>query len=318
MEHVIAALVALAFDKWIGDPEHLPHPVRLIGALISKLDRAFNQGRFRKGKGVLTVLIVSICCFLIPLAIITVAYQLHLIIGIAVEAVLIFTTIALNDLEKAARRVEIPLRAGDFTEARAKLGWIVGRDTDTLGESEIVRGTVETVSENTSDGITAPLFYALLGGAPLAFFYRGVNTCDAMLGYKNEKYISFGWASARLDDLLNLIPSRLTGIAMLLANAKKYNKHVGHLVKKLPIHARKHPSPNSGWCEAATALLLGVQLGGQNHYQGTISNRPLIGTKTVSLATAHIHEAIQIMKRTTVMFLTFISLGVLIIDYLFT
>lgn len=317
IEHVIAAIIAVVLDKLIGDPEHLPHPVRFMGLLINKLDKLLNKGSYLKQKGVIATLIVCTSSFIIPFFIIVLVYEFHLIAGIAVEAFLIYTTIALHDLEKAARRVEVPLLKGDMNEARAKLGWIVGRDTEHLNEQEIVRGTVETVAENTSDGITAPLFYSLFGGAPLAFLYRAANTCDAMLGYKNERYREFGWASARFDDLLNLIPSRLTGWLMAAGNARKVKKPLSELIKKLPVHAHRHPSPNSGWGEGAMALLLGVQLGGENMYEGVVSKRPLIGEAENKLTVEHIDQAVQIMKRTTLLFLLFICIGGAILGYFF-
>ena len=137
--------------------------------------------------------------------------HIHLYVGILVEAWLISTTIAAKGLKQAANEVAVPLKKGEFDEARKKLSYIVGRDTDSLKEEEMTRATVETVAENTSDGVTAPLFFALIGGAPLAMLYRFVNTCDSMVGYKNESYGQFGWASAKCDDVLNWIPSRITG-----------------------------------------------------------------------------------------------------------
>ena len=145
-----------------------------------------------------------------------------------------------------------------------------------LDEGEISRGAIETVAENTSDGVTAPLFWALLGGAPLAMVYRATNTCDSMVGYKNERYKEFGWASAKWDDVMNWIPSRLTGMIMLLGNRPEkisYRKAWTILFRD----AKKHPSPNSGWGEAAVASILGIQLGGINYYKGIISNRAKMG-----------------------------------------
>ena len=186
------------------------------------------------------------------------------------------TTIAHKSLKDAALEVYDPLQKEDYQEARLKLSYIVGRDTEQLDESEIVRGTVETVAENTSDGVTAPMFWAWIGGAPFALLYRAINTCDSMVGYKNDKYSEFGWASARMDDVVNWIPSRLTGFIMLLANRPQKTK-VKKTWKILFRDAKKHPSPNSGWCEAAAAAILGVQLGGVNTYKGIVSNRALMG-----------------------------------------
>ncbi len=198
-----------------------------------------------------------------------------------------------------------------------KLSYIVGRDTEQLGESEIVRGTVETVAENTSDGVTAPMFWAWIGGAPFALLYRAINTCDSMVGYKNDKYSEFGWASARMDDVVNWIPSRLTGFIMLWANRPQKTK-----VKKtwniLFRDAKKHPSPNSGWCEAAAAAILGVQLGGVNTYKGIVSNRALMGDPLYHLERNDIIKMNLILSRTTFLFLLILWLGGVFIDMAIT
>lgn len=167
----------------------------------------------------------------------------------------------------------------------------------------------ETVAENTNDGVTAPIFYAIIGGAPFAFMYRAVNTLDSMLGYRNEKYLLFGRASAKWDDWLNLLPSRLTGICMVLANT-----HVSAIVINKAFHilfrdAKKHPSPNSGWGEAAMAALLGVQLGGTNTYNGQQSVRPKLGNPLRLLNQEHILHANSVMNRTVYLF-TFLVVAI--------
>ena len=186
---------------------------------------------------------------LLSYLIIAAAYQIHFLVGLVVESILISTTIAHKSLKDAAMDVYTPLEKGDIGHARLKLSYIVGRDTEHLAEGEIVRGTVETVAENSSDGVTAPIFWALIGGAPLALLYRAINTCDSMVGYKNDRYSDFGWASARLDDVVNLIPSRLTGFMMLLSNGP-FDDNRKQAWEILFWDAKKHPSPNSGWCEA--------------------------------------------------------------------
>ena len=165
-----------------------------------------------------------------------VAYQIHPLVGIIVEGILMATSIAHKSLKDAALEVYDPLQKEDYRNARLKLSYIVGRDTEQLGESEIVRGTVETVAENTSDGVTAPMFWAWIGGAPFALLYRAINTCDSMVGYKNDKYSEFGWASARMDDVVNWIPSRLTGFIMLWANRpqKTKVKRLGTFCSEMP------------------------------------------------------------------------------------
>ncbi|WP_338471473.1 adenosylcobinamide-phosphate synthase CbiB [Niallia sp. XMNu-256] len=306
--HVLAITLALIIDRFIGDPPSWPHPVKWMGSLICILEKKWNHGWNRKWKGIMMVLFVLLSIFLPAIFICAISYKIHFVVGILVESILISTTIAHRSLKEAAMEVFTPLKQTDIGQARLKLSYIVGRDTDQLMESEIVRGTVETVAENTSDGVIAPLFWAWIGGAPLALLYRAINTCDSMVGYKNDRYSDFGWASARLDDFMNLIPSRLTGFAMLLSN-RPFNNRTKQAWEILFRDAKKHPSPNSGWCEASAAALLGVQLGGMNTYKGIVSNRALMGDPVISLSRDHILKMNQILTRTTLMCLLFLWLG---------
>ncbi|MFD1360082.1 adenosylcobinamide-phosphate synthase CbiB [Lentibacillus salinarum] len=306
--HLFSITLALIIDRMIGDPPSWPHPVRWIGALISWLERRLNKGVLRKAKGVILLIIVMMAVFSITCLVVWGAYQIHAIIGIAAESVIIATTIAQNDLKKAALNVYQPLKDGDMPTARQRVSMIVGRDTQILDASGITRATVETVAENVSDGITATLFWAFFGGAPLAMVYRAVNTCDSMVGYKNERYRQFGWASARFDDLVNWVPSRVTGVCMIAVCPSPFmtKRQTFHALK---IEAGKHPSPNSGWGEAAVALLLGVQLGGTNYYQGIKSERAVMGLPQKDLHKRHIKAAISIMERTNGFFLILLWLG---------
>lgn len=311
--HVIAMTLALLIDRVIGDPPAWPHPVKWMGSLISALNKKWNHGSNRKGKGIIMVLVVLFSVLLPAILITTLAYQIHLFAGLIVESILISTTIAHKSLKEAALEVYTPLEKQDMRQARLKLSYIVGRDTEHLTESEIVRGTVETVAENSSDGVTAPLFWAWIGGAPLALVYRAINTCDSMVGYKNDRYADFGWASARLDDVVNWLPSRLTAFFMLLANRPFRNnrKNTWNILFR---DAKKHPSPNSGWCEAGAAALLGVQLGGTNTYKGVVSNRALMGDPITPLKRNHILYVNGILSRTVLVFLLFLWLGGVLID----
>ncbi|MGO4888242.1 adenosylcobinamide-phosphate synthase CbiB [Anaerobacillus sp. MEB173] len=306
LAHTIAVFLALVIDRFIGDPKWLPHPVVGMGKLISFFEKRLNVGNFKKLKGVLFLCFVLTSVVCISIIVVYVAYQIHFITGIIAEALLISTTIASKSLEQAAVEVADPLQQDDLPSARLKLSWIVGRDTELLQESEIVRGTVETVAENTTDGVTSPLFYAMLGGAPLAMLYRAVNTCDSMVGYKNEKFGQFGWASARFDDVLNWIPSRLTGLLMVISFKPEPYHTRRECFAVLFRDAKKHPSPNSGWGEAAVAALLGIQLGGQNTYHGVLSNRAKMGVKHRDLKTKDIYLSIKIMKRTVYLFTLFL------------
>ena len=256
--HFIAIAIGFLLDRMIGDPPTWPHPVRWIGNLITKLTSLLNKGRFRIGKGALTLFITVGIVFTMVFIIVAFAYQVNLFAGIIVEAILIAIGLAQKSLRDAALSVYKPLVANDLLEARTKLSWIVGRDTDKLQESDIARGAIETVSENTADGITSPLFWAFLLGAPGLWLYKAVNTLDSMIGYKDERYEKFGKFSARADDVLNFIPARITGFLIIF-----YSPNEGRLglMKRFAgwnRDARRHPSPNSGFLEAATAWQLGV------------------------------------------------------------
>ncbi|MDZ5474209.1 adenosylcobinamide-phosphate synthase CbiB [Bacillus sp. 31A1R] len=306
--HLLAISVAYIIDSIIGDPPTWPHPVRWIGSLISKLEKKLNSGYSKKFKGVLMLLFVLVTVFLVVTAITAAFYSIHPVLGVLVEGLIIATTIAQKSLKEAALEVYHPLKKGDMKEARLKLSYIVGRDTEKLDEKEVVRGTVETVAENTSDGVTAPLFWALIGGAPLAMVYRSINTCDSMVGNMSERYREFGWASAKLDDVVNWIPSRITGVLMLLSTRPEQSNYraVWTLLFR---DAKRHPSPNSGWGEAAVAAILGIQLGGINYYKGVISNRAKMGDPIVPLAKDHILKTNQILTRTVLLFLFTLWIG---------
>ncbi len=308
LNHLIALTLAVIFDWFVGDPPDWPHPVKWMGTLIFKLDRGLNRGSGRKAKGIAMVAAVLLTVGGVAVLVTSLSYYLHPLVGILMEAVMIAAAIAQKSLKEAGLSVYHPLAENDLGKARHKLSWIVGRDTEQLQEPEIVRAAVETVAENTSDGITAPLFWAMIGGAPLALLYRAINTCDSMVGYKNDQYLDFGWASAKLDDLVNWVPSRITSVCMIVANRPFYTTRMAawKLVRR---DAKKHPSPNSGWGEAAVAIILGVQLGGINHYKGIISERATMGEALVFLEKNHILAVNKIVTGTVPLFLAILWLG---------
>ncbi|WP_332649578.1 adenosylcobinamide-phosphate synthase CbiB [Lysinibacillus sp. 54212] len=303
----IICLLAIGLDRIVGDPKGLPHPVIWIGNWIAFLEKRLNRGVNRRLKGALTVLLTLFATLAVVGAVLFVSYKIHWAIGIAIEVLLIAIALAQKSLDQAAMVVYRALEANDMEEARTKLGWIVGRDTAHLEEPEVVRGVVETVSENTSDGVTAPLFYALLFGAIGAWIYKAINTLDSMVAYKNERYSQFGYIAAKLDDIANYIPSRLTGLLILLTTKN---------VKKLPLaerwnkwkrDAKKHPSPNSGYLEAATAYQLGIRLGGNNSYGGKQSFRAFMGEPLVVMNREHIKLTVRHMYTVTIYFLLLIG-----------
>lgn len=306
--HLISITVAYFIDSIVGDPPDWPHPVRWIGAAIGFFEKRWNHGVAKRWKGTAMLLLVLLLVFLLTGIFIIIGYQIHPVAGIVLEGVLIAAAISQKSLKKAAIEVFHPLKAGNLPDARKKLSYIVGRDTGSLDQAEIARGAIETVAENTSDGVTAPLFWAFIGGAPLAMVYRAVNTCDSMVGYRNEKYMDFGWASAKMDDVMNWIPSRLTGMIMLLGHPHKKvgNRRAWQILFR---DAKKHPSPNSGWGEAAVAAIMGIQLGGINYYNGIRSNRAKMGEPVYPIQAVHIKKAISIMQTTAGLFLLFLWIG---------
>nr|WP_235818983.1 adenosylcobinamide-phosphate synthase CbiB [Halomonas massiliensis] len=301
LEMLLLVSVAIVVDLVVGDPRCLPHPVVGMGWLIAALEKRWNQGSAltRCAKGALLTIVVVGAVFALAWGGLAVLAQMHPMLAIAAEIWLLATTLAIKGLHSAALVVATPLAQGDLVAARQALAMIVGRDTHALEESEITRGTVETVAENTVDGITAPLFFALIGGAPLALAYKAVNTLDSMVGYRNERYADFGYASAKLDDLANWLPARLTAVTIWLAafclpGTRRRGTLKGAL-KATRREAPTHPSPNSGWPETMVARLLGIQLGGTNYYAGQPSHRAQLGEPLEPLNGRHIHRAIALM-----------------------
>ncbi len=268
---------AILLDLILGDPRRLPHPVIGIGKLITALEKVLRWlVRNERLGGTLLLITVVASTAAITLLLVKGAYALHPYLGFAVSAWLSYTCLAARSLHAESRLVADRLTAGDLEGARAFLSRIVGRDTGNLDEPEIWRALVETVAENTSDGVIAPLFYLMLGGPVLGLAYKAVNTLDSMVGYKNERYLRFGWASARFDDLANWLPARLTGLLMVLATPFSGLSMAGAW-RVMVRDGRNHASPNSGIPEAAAAGALGVQLGGTNVYFGQPVEKPTIG-----------------------------------------
>ncbi len=305
---------ALGVDAVVGDPRFLPHPVRVIGRGIKTLEQWANRSHLRamelRVRGVGLALVIPVSSAVATWALVWVGTRIRPGIGDAVAIWLTSTTIAWKGLYQAGQSVRAPLRQQDLETARQATSMIVGRDTEDLPESEIVRATVETLAENLVDGIVAPVFYAMLGGAPLAMAYRAINTLDSMVGYKNPRYQDFGWASARLDDIVNYIPARITALLLtLVLGALRLSWRRAWQVMRRD--APKHPSPNAGIPEAMMAGGLGVQLGGRNTYQGIPSNRPTMGDPRHPLGLENISQAMHVVQATGALLLALtILLGV--------
>jgi adenosylcobinamide-phosphate synthase len=315
--HSIYILIAYIIDRIIGDPRSLPHPVIFIGKSISLLEKVIRtfvvKEKYLKLAGLLFPLIIAGgAYFMVALLLFGFNQINHWLASIA-EIWIISTTIATKGLGDAGMDVYRQLKKDDFISARKCLGMIVGRDTDNLEVSEISRGAVETVAENIVDAIISPLCFALIGGAPLAMMYRAVNTLDSMIGYKNEKYQNLGWASARLDDCLNYLPARLTAFLMLAACwIKRQDVHSARKIIKRD--ARLHPSPNSGYPEAAIAGALHIQLGGTNYYFGVPSHRAKMGEPLRQIEADDILRTISIMKITSIICVSIFFIISLIVE----
>jgi len=300
-------LAAFVLDLLLGDPRWLPHPVRGIWLLARAMER-LTRGVFpaspsgEKLAGIVTALATYVIAGGAVWGLMRLAGLVHPLAADAVGIVAMYTTIAARDLARHGMAVYRPLVKGDIGEARNRVAMIVGRDTNRLDEAGVTRAAVESVAESTVDGVTAPLFFALLGGPVGAMVYRAINTLDSTFGYKSERYLNFGWASARIDDLANYIPARLTAPLIALA-AAVMGQRPARSLSVLARDGRKHESPNSGLAEAAMAGALGVQLGGANYYQGEILDKPTIGDARVTLSAAHIRLACAMMYAAASLFL---------------
>lgn len=300
---LISIILAIILDFIIGDPYNFPHPVKLMGRIISFEERFVrkntNSKKGLKFAGFIIVIINISVGFLVPYFLLKYLQQYKLIY-ILVNTYLIYTCIAARCLHYEAIKVS---EAMDISveEGRKRLSYIVGRDTTNLNEDEIIRATVETVAENTSDGVIAPLLYIILLGAPGGLAYKFINTMDSMLGYMNEKYIDYGYFPARVDDIFNYIPARITGLLMCISSIARFNIKDGF---KIMIRDRNnHKSPNSAYPEGAVAGLLQIQLGGNNYYHGKLVEKPTIGDSIKSITKKDIKRTIEIMYRSEILLL---------------
>jgi adenosylcobinamide-phosphate synthase len=311
-------ITAVLLDLLLGDPRWLPHPVVGIGRMITALEKLLRRlSRNERLGGVLLLLSVVGSTTGLSFLLLKGAYAIHPCIGLAVSVWLSYTCLAARSLHLESKLVADRLTVGDLEGARHYLSRIVGRDTDKLEEPEIWRALVETVAENTSDGIIAPLFYLMLGGPALGLAYKAVNTLDSMVGYKNERYLRFGWASARFDDLVNWLPARMTGILMV-AIAQMVGLSGRNSFRVMLRDCGNHSSPNSGIPEAATAGAIGVRLGGTNLYFGKPVEKPTIGDPLRQLSLESYRGAVRLMYGSTALMLALWGTIVLFCELPFT
>ena len=295
---VIKIWIAYVLDLIFGDPQNIIHPVQVIGKMISSGEKFLlgeNSSLSRKYKFfagmILNITIISLTygiTYLIR------RISENSIIFTVAEIYLMYTIFSINSLAREGNRVYNILKEGNIERARKDLSYLVSRDTGTMDEKMIIRSTMETISENTVDGIVAPMLYMFLGGLPLSMTYKAINTFDSMVGYKNEKYMDFGKFSAKLDDVANFIPARITGILIVIASMILGYDYKNSL--KIFIRDRKnHSSPNSGHAEAGVAGALGVQFGGRVSYFGKEVDKPVIGDKIKDFELEDIKKNIKIM-----------------------
>lgn len=304
---MITAILGFIADTLIGDPRSKLHPVVLIGQLIAGLEKLFyretQSSRQKLVSGGILAMLVMVLTYEIVNAIELLLQNIsNKYVIMAINGFLLSFTISPKSLANAGREIYDYLMVEDLENARCKVGWIVGRDTENLSPQEVSRAAIETVAENTVDGIISPLFFFLIGGLPLAYLYRAINTMDSMLGYKNDRYLYFGRVAARIDDVANYIPARITGI-IFVVSAFVLRLNTTNSWKMLRRDASKHPSPNGGWAEASVAGALEIRLGGYNFYFGRETFRAYMGEPLQEMGPQHIMTCIQMMYTATILFL---------------
>jgi adenosylcobinamide-phosphate synthase len=306
----VLLMLAFLLDLAIGDPRWLPHPVRIMGSSISRTEIYLKKLKVsEKLKGILLVTTI------VGMAFIVTWFTVHILLRMSLTShfllltsylLLVYltsTTIAVRELINSARAVIEAVTKSNIEFARERLSMIVGRDTHALTEKEILKATIESLAENLSDGVIAPIFYLVVGGLPLAMAYKAINTLDSMVGYRNDKYVHFGWAAARLDDIANYIPARITGLLIVVASffvsLSLFTVHCS--LKTMLRDGRKHLSPNSGMPEAAMAGALGIRMGGPTAYGGIVIEKPYIGNVRTEDYSRASTQAITIVKASSVL-----------------
>lgn len=277
----VAAFLGFLLDMWLADPGWMPHPVVLMGKCITRLEEGLRS-RFpatpkgERAAGCVLAVLLPVGTLVLTGVICLLAGRIHPLLGLAVQTFWCWQALAVKGLAEESKNVYRQLATEDLPGARRAVARIVGRDTQALTEEGVTKAAVETVAENFSDGVVAPLFYMMIGGAPLALCYKAVNTMDSMIGYKNQRYLQFGRAAAKLDDAANYLPSRLAAVFWIAA-AGLTGQDVPNAWRIWRRDRRNHASPNSAQTESACAGALGVQLAGPAYYFGEYYNKPTIG-----------------------------------------
>ncbi len=321
--HLIAFVLGFVLDLIFGDPEFMPHPVRLIGKLISSLEIFFIgkkgsekklSSRTKRFYGILTEIIVCLSSTILVVIIMFTSYKINLIFGCVIESVLTYYLLATKSLKDESMKVYKDLKNNSLEKARISLSFIVGRDTENLSKQEICKATVETIAENTCDGVIAPLFYTALGGPVLGFLYKSVNTLDSMIAYKNERYLDFGRCAAKTDDFFNFIPSRLSAILMIFSCRILKKDFDAKNAKQIFLRDRfNHESPNSAQTESTCAGALRIKLGGPTYYEGKLENKKFLGDDLRQIEIQDIKKANKLLYATAISAELFASIIMILI-----
>ena len=305
MYSLLAVVLGFGIDLIVGDPHSIPHPVIFIGKLISTMEKLVRKifPKTIKGEnfagGVLWLVVVAIS-ITVPALLLWLCYGIHVWLGLAIESIMCWQILATKSLKDESMKVYAALKTGNIAKSRYAVSMIVGRDTENLDDKAVARAAVETVAENTSDGIVAPLIFLAIGGAPLGFFYKAVNTMDSMLGYVEMPYKNIGLVPAKMDDVMNVIPSRLSALIMLLAGwlLKLNVKNGWKIFRRDRFH---HASPNSAQTESVCAGLLGLRLAGDAWYHGVIHKKKYIGDALREIEYEDILRACRLLYVTAVL-----------------
>ena len=309
--HIAAMLAGFLMDLLLGDPYWLPHPIRLIGNWISFLEKRLLGSKTEekhttpeqeKRRGMLLVLAVLSSTVFVTAVLLLGAYRLHPYLGAVIESIMTYQILATKCLKVESMKVYQELKKGDIAASRKAVSMIVGRDTECLDETGVAKAAIETVAENTSDGVIAPMIFTAIGGPILGFFYKAVNTMDSMVGYKNDRYLYFGRTAAKLDDIVNYIPARISALLMVVSCflcGKEFDgKRAWYIFKR---DRYRHASPNSAQTEAVCAGALGIRLAGNASYFGKIVEKPYIGDNDREISYADFRIAVRVNHRVTLL-----------------
>ena len=303
---ILPLFIALVFDWWLGDPTWLPHPVVGFGKMIAYGEHRLNKGNHRKAKGAMMAIVLIVLTFVTIYLLRSQLCIMNYALCIIVDAIIVFFCLAGTTLIREVRQVFLAVDRS-LEDGRKQVARIVGRDTSQLSAQEVRTAALETLAENLSDGVIAPLFWLAIGGVPGMLTYKMVNTLDSMIGYKTERYKDFGCWAAHIDDIANYIPARLTAFLMAVANFSLFTLHFS--LK----YGRNHASPNSGYPEAALAGILDCRFGGPHYYFGELFDKPYIGENDRELTTADMKKAVRINRTAEVLMVIMVAIASLLI-----